>query len=163
MSVNVYSYFCNNMKIVMLYISLAIGQDKNDTVTVSTSAKPSSPAQPFLTPPQTSAATQPHMPPQTRTPVSSPPSVPKTPVAKLQEFCQQNNTALPVYKALQVPVGFRYTVTVRDREYTGEIKGSKQDARHSAAEVAYQQLDNSRKLECTTIPYMATMHKAHFL
>lgn len=147
------SYFCDN--IICIYVSYvissAIGQDENDTVTVSASARP------------VSTAAQPCLPPQTRIPVSSPPSVPKTPIAKLQEYCQQNNTALPVYKALQIPIGFRYTVTVRDREYTGEVQGSKQDAKHSAAEVAYQQLDNSRKLECTAIPYMATIHKGNFL
>ena len=128
-------------------LSLAIGQD-------GSSALPSASAKPSTT------TVQPCLPPQNRTPVSLPPSVPKTPVTKLQEYCQQNNTALPVYKALQVPVGFRYTVTVRDREYTGEIKGNKQDARHSAAEVAFQQLDNSRKLECITRAYIRI---AHFL
>ena len=74
----------------------------------------------------------------------------KTPVTKLQEYCQQNNAPLPVYKALQVPAGFQYTVTVGDREYTGEIKGGKQDAKHSAAEFAFKNLNSSRKLECKT-------------
>ena len=128
-------------------IPLAIGQD-------GSSALPSASAKPSTT------IAQPCLPPQNRTPVSSPPSVPKTPITKLQEYCQQNNTALPVYKELQVPIGFRFTVTVRDREYTGETKGNKQDAKHSVAEVAFQQLDNSRKLECITIAYICI---AHFL
>ena len=135
------------LQIALLTLSLAIGKDEDNAVPAA-SAKPST------------TAAQLHLPPHIRAPVSSPLSVTKKPVAQLQEYCQQNNGVLPVYKPLQVPVGFRYTVTVRDREYTGEIKSNKQDAKHSAAEIAFQKLDNSRKLECIT---GACIRIAHFL
>lgn len=75
--------------------------------------------------------------------VCLPPSLVKTPIAKLQEHCQQNYLPLPAYKELQVAGGFRWTVTIHDKQYCGEIKSNKQDAKHSAAEVALQQLDSS--------------------
>ena len=84
------------------------------------------------------------LPPQSRTAVCSPP---KTPVAKLQEYSQQNNLKLPEYKEVQpVSGGFRCTVTVRGKKYSGEIKGKKQDAKHSAAGVALQHLSSSSKV-----------------
>ena len=109
------------------YYSIAIGQDGSN-----------------------STGSQPCLPPPTRPPASvgSLPSLAKTPITKLQEYCQQNNI-VPLYKELQVTAGFRYTVTVRDRQYSGEIKNSKQDAKHSAAEVALQRIDNSSKFKCT--------------
>ena len=90
------------------------------------------------------ATTQPFIPPQTRAPVCSPPAA-RTPIAKLQEYCQQNSLDLPVYKEAQAAGGFRCTVKVRSKQFTGEIRGAKQDAKHSAAEVALQQLDRSSK------------------
>ena len=87
--------------------------------------------------------TQPCLPPQTRRPVCLPPSLVKTPIAKLQEHCQQNYLTLPAYKELQVAGGFRWTVTIHDKQYCGEIKSNKQDAKHSVAEVALQQLCSS--------------------
>lgn len=86
------------------------------------------------------------VPPQSRTTVRSPPSVMKTPVAKLQEYCQQNDLKLPEYKELQATGGFRCTVTVRGKQYSGEVKSKKQDAKHSVAEVALQRLNSSGKL-----------------
>ena len=82
------------------------------------------------------------LPPQSRAAVCSPP---KTPIAKLQEYSQQNNLKIPEYKEVQVSGGFRCTVTVRGKKYTGDIKGKKQDAKHSAAGVALQQLSSSSK------------------
>ena len=111
--------------------------------------------------------TQPCWPPQTRPPVCSPPSLvktpiaklqppvcspPKTPIAKLQEHCQQNYLPLPAYKELQVAGGFRWIVIIHDKQYCGEIKSNKQDAKHSAAEVALQQLDSSSEFVCF-LPY----------
>ena len=72
----------------------------------------------------------------------------KTPIAKLQEYCQQNNLTLPVYKELQVVGGFRWIVTIRDKQYGGGIKSSKQDAKHSVAEVALRQLDGLSEFIC---------------
>ena len=114
------------------YYSIAIGQDGSNSATAS------------------STGSQPCLPPPTRppAPVGSPPSLAKTPITKLQEYCQQNNI-VPLYKELQVTAGFRYTVTVRDGQYSGEIKNSKQDAKHSAAEVALQRIDISSKSKCT--------------
>ena len=98
--------------------------------------------------------TQPCLPPQTRPPVCSPSSVMKTPIAKLQEYCQQNYLTLPAYKELQVAGGFRWTVTIRDKQYYGEIKSNKQDAKHSAAEVALQRLDSSSEF----VSFLLYMH-----
>lgn len=86
------------------------------------------------------------LPPQSRAPVHSPSSVTKTAVTKLQEYCQQNDIKLPDYKELQVTGGFRCTVTVRGKQYSGEIKSKKQNAKHCAAEVALQRLKSSSKL-----------------
>ena len=79
----------------------------------------------------------------------------KTPIAKLQEYCQQNCLTLPAYKEVQVAGGFRWTVTIRDKQYSGEIKSSKQDAKHSAAEVALQRLNNSSEFVC----FLLYMHE----
>ena len=85
--------------------------------------------------------------PQTRAPVVHSPSlVMKTAITKLQEYCQQNDVNLPDYKDSQVTGGFRCIVTVRGKQYSGETKSKKQDARHSAAEVALQKLNSSSKL-----------------
>ena len=118
--------------VLSYHCTVAIGQDESNNATTS------------------STGSQPCLPPQTRSlaPVGSPPSLTQTPITKLQEYCQQNNI-VPLYKELQVTAGFRYTVTVRDRQYSGEIKNSKQDAKHSAAEVALQRIDNSSKFKCT--------------
>ena len=69
----------------------------------------------------------------------------KTPIAKLQEYCQQNSLDLPVYKDVQATGGFRCTVKVKSKQFTGETRSAKQDAKHSAAEVALQHLDRSSK------------------
>ena len=113
------------------HYSVALGQDDSNSAMAS------------------NTKSQPCLPPQTRSsaPIGSPPSLTKTLITKLQEYCQQNNI-VPLYKELQVTAGFCYTVTVRDRQYSGEIKNSKQDARHSAAEVALQRIDNSSKSKC---------------
>ena len=88
----------------------------------------------------------PCLPPHTRAPIVHPPSpTMKTAVAKLHEYCQQNDVK-PEYKDHQVIGGFRCTVTVRGKQYNGETKSKKQDAKHSAAEVALQKLSSSSKL-----------------
>ena len=69
----------------------------------------------------------------------------KTAITKLQEYCQQNDISLPEYKDSQVTSGFRCTITVRGRQYSGETKSKKQDAKHSAAEVALKKLNSSSK------------------
>ena len=90
--------------------------------------------------------------PQTRAPVvHSPSSVMKTAITKLQEYCQQNDVKLPEYKDNQVTGGFRCTVTVRGKQYSGETKSKKQDAKHSAAEVALQKLNSPSKLSHMSI------------
>ena len=68
----------------------------------------------------------------------------KMPVSKLQEYCQQNNLKPPIYKEHQVTGGFCFVVTVKDKQYDGEIKIKKQDAKHSAADVALQELYSSK-------------------
>ena len=77
-------------------------------------------------------------------PVDSSSPVIKTPVSKLHEYCQQNNLKPPDYKELQVTGGFCFMVTVKGKQYDGKIKSKKQDAKHSAADVALQQLYSSK-------------------
>ena len=70
----------------------------------------------------------------------------KTPVSKLQEYCQQNDLKAPEYKESPTQKGgggFRYTVTVRGKPYTGAVKPRKQEAKQSAAEVANKQVTSS--------------------
>ena len=75
----------------------------------------------------------------------------KTAITKLQEYCQQNDIKLPEYKDSQVTGGFRCAVTVRGKQYSGETKSKKQDAKHSAAEVALQKLNSPSKLSHMSI------------
>jgi len=67
-------------------------------------------------------------------------------INKLQEYCQHNGLKIPEYKEIpaQDGSGFSYTVTVRDKVYKGPVKANKKEAKQSAAEVAYQQVDNSK-------------------
>jgi len=62
----------------------------------------------------------------------------KTAISQLQEFCQQNKLNDPGYRELspQSGNGFRFTVSVNGRAFTGEVKTKKQDAKQSAAEAA---------------------------
>ena len=73
----------------------------------------------------------------TRAPISTlhlSPPVMQTPISKLQEYCQQNKLTPPHYNEFQVSEGFRFAVTVRGKQYSGETKRKKQEAKHSAAE-----------------------------
>ena len=101
---------------------------------------------------------------ETRTPISTvhlSPPVMKTPISKLQEYCQQNKLTPPHYNEFQVSEGFRFAVTVRGKQYSGETKRKKQEAKHSAAEAALQQLyklyTSSKFSDSLTYPYMG-MH-----
>ena len=98
----------------------------------------------------------PNLLPQTRAQVC-PPS--KTPIAELQEYCQQNGLKPPQYKDLQVTEGFCCIVTIKDKQWTGGIKTKKQDAKHSAAEVAFQQLCHSSRCiaRCGNYSYIVCM------
>ena len=73
-------------------------------------------------------------------------SVSKLPVSILLEHCQQNKLKDPEYTevAVQNNSGFSYMVTVKGSTYNGTVRASKQEAKHSAAEVALQQLGLSK-------------------
>ena len=89
---------------------------------------------------------------ETRAPISTlhlSPPVMKTPISKLQEYCQQNKLTPPHYNEFQVSEGFRFAVTVRGKRYSGETKRKKQEAKHSEAEAALQQLYTSSKFNCS--------------
>jgi len=79
---------------------------------------------------------------------SSDQSVSKPPVSILLEHCQQNKLKNPEY--IEVPVqngsGFSYIVTVKGNSYNGMVRANKQEAKHSAAEVALQQLGLSKSV-----------------
>ena len=70
----------------------------------------------------------------------------KTAVTKLQEYCQHNDLKLPEYKEspAQDGSGYSYTIVFMGKPYKGPVKASKQEAKQSAAEVAYQQADNDK-------------------
>lgn len=69
----------------------------------------------------------------------------------MQEYCQQNLIPLPEYKEFPADGGFYCTVTVGGKQYKGVIKGKIKDAKHSAAEVALQQLDSLSKSNSTLV------------
>jgi len=71
---------------------------------------------------------------------SSPPQ--RTAISQLQEYCQKNKLKDPDYRELppQGSGGFRFSVTVDGKSYSGELKARKQDARQSAAEVAMRRV-----------------------
>ena len=68
------------------------------------------------------------------------------PISQLQEYCQQNKLKEPDYRELPSQTGseFQFTVIVNDKSYTGSVKSKKQEAKHSAAEVAFQQVSSSK-------------------
>ena len=75
-------------------------------------------------------------------------TVTKTPVSILLEYCQQNKVKDPEY--MEVPAqngsGFSYVVTVKGNSYNGIVRTKKQEAKHSAAKVAIQQLGISKNV-----------------
>ena len=87
--------------------------------------------------------------------IHQPSPVMKTPISKLQEYCQQNKLTPPSYNEFQVSGGFYFVVTVRSKQYSGETRSTKQEAKHSAAEAALQQLYTSSKFTCL-LSYICT-------
>ena len=77
-------------------------------------------------------------------------TVTKSPVSILQEYCQQNKLKDSDCEFTEVPVhsggGFSYVVTVKGNSYNGTVRTKKQEAKHSAAEVAVQQLGLSKNV-----------------
>ena len=75
-------------------------------------------------------------------------TVTKTPVSILLEYCQKNKLKEPEY--MEVPAqngsGFSYVVTVKGNSYNGIVRTKKQEAKHSAAKVAIQQLGISKNV-----------------
>ena len=86
--------------------------------------------------------------------IHQPSPVIKTPISRLQEYCQQNKLTPPNYNEFQVSGGFHFVVTVGGKQYSGETRSKKQEAKHSAAETALQQLHISSKFICFFNYYM---------
>ena len=69
-----------------------------------------------------------------------------TPISKLQEYCQENGLYHPEYNELPTRKGgggFHCSVTVDGKTYAGVVKPKKQEAKQSAAEVAFKQVASS--------------------
>jgi len=84
----------------------------------------------------------------TASPIQPGKTVAKTPVSILLEYCQKNKLKEPEY--VEVPAqngsGFSYVVTVKGNSYNGIVRTKKQEAKHSAAKVAIQQLGISKNV-----------------
>ena len=121
-----------------LYIIVTVMRYSNVTVLYGISIDKPKNSSVATLPPTSSSSTPPVGPVHPSSPAI------KRPITKLQEYCQRNNLEPPDYKKRQVTGGFCFVVTVKDKQYDGEIKSKKQDAKHSAADVALQELYSSR-------------------
>ena len=69
-------------------------------------------------------------------------SPPKSAVTTLKEYCEKKGLPQPQYSeiALRKEQQFQFKVSLRSVEVTGKVCGSKQQAKHSAAQLAIRKI-----------------------